>query len=235
MLHRAALLAFLALVLAACTVTRPGRTDDDDASDDDAIYPGAPEFIDAWDNDCAGVANEGAVANTDVVITEIMKNPSFTGDDCGEFFEVYNNSGVDLGILGWTFGDTDPSCAAMGDDFVAPDVVIPAGAHFVFVKAEDPAACPGGDGITPDVEYTGMILANGDDEVFMCVDGFLLDSVTYVDAGWPDPNGASFGLDPAVGFGGGQQQRLGVVQPDVLDRPVRGCGHARRGERRLCC
>jgi hypothetical protein len=131
-----------------------------------------------------------------------MKNPGFLGDDCGEFFEVYNTTSSDIGILGWVFGDTDTSCAALGDDFVTADVVIPANSYFVFADQEDSGVCPDGDGVTPDVEYTGFVLANGADEVLICVDGFLLDAVSYSDGPFPDPNGASFGLDPAVGFGG---------------------------------
>ena len=41
----------------------------------------------------------------DVVINEIMQNPSAVGDTDGEWFELYNPTGSDIDIEGWTIAD----------------------------------------------------------------------------------------------------------------------------------
>ena len=41
----------------------------------------------------------------DVIITEIMANPEASFDTGGEWFEVYNNSGFDINLLGVTLQD----------------------------------------------------------------------------------------------------------------------------------
>ena len=43
----------------------------------------------------------------DLVITEVMQNPSAVGDGDGEWFEIQNVSGSDIDIDGWTISDRD--------------------------------------------------------------------------------------------------------------------------------
>ena len=50
----------------------------------------------------------------DVIVTEIMKNPSAVNDSEGEYFEVYNTTGADIDMQGWDITDAD------GDSRAAP-------------------------------------------------------------------------------------------------------------------
>ena len=43
----------------------------------------------------------------DVVINEIMQNPSAVSDANGEWFELYNNTNGSIDINGWTISDND--------------------------------------------------------------------------------------------------------------------------------
>jgi hypothetical protein len=174
-----------------------GDCDDNDP----AVSPGASEVLDDLDNDCDGIANDGVVNDGDLVITEILKNPSWAYDNCGEYFEVYNNSGVDLAITGWLIGDTDDTCASMSNLVVLPELVIPAGDYFVFAVEEDTGTCPTGDGIDPDYAYPDdFVMANGTDEIYICVDGFVADEIEYSDGTFPDTDDVAFGLNPTLGF-----------------------------------
>jgi hypothetical protein len=42
----------------------------------------------------------------DIIITEILQNPTGTDGD-GEYFELYNTTGVAVNIDGWTIKDID--------------------------------------------------------------------------------------------------------------------------------
>jgi len=67
---------------------------------------------------CAMVAG---TAGADLVITEIMQNPSAVSDGDGEYFEVYNSGGAAVNMNGYTIVDND------FDDFVvAGDLFVPA-------------------------------------------------------------------------------------------------------------
>ena len=184
-----------------------GWTDlDGDCDDSDPLVnPGATEVLDDLDNDCDGVANDGVVADGDIVITEILKNPTWSGDNCGEYFEVYNTAAVDIAITGWEIGDTDDTCAAMSNLLVMPELVIPAGSFALLAAEEIPADCPAGDGLDPLYSWVhnypvGFFLSNGGDEIYICVDGYQVDAVEYADATFPDTDNVAFGLNPALGF-----------------------------------
>ncbi len=83
-------------------------TDCDDTDVD--VNPGLDEgvtealTIDAVDNDCDDIYDEYLIEAGDLLITEIMVNPTGSVETDTEWFEIYNNSGVDL-ILGdgWSF------------------------------------------------------------------------------------------------------------------------------------
>lgn len=67
----------------------------------------------------------------DLVITEIMFDPTCTNDNC-EFIEVYNDSGVDVSLQGLRIQDSLLSAASQGT--VAVDVVLPAGGYAVLAS-----------------------------------------------------------------------------------------------------
>jgi len=122
----------------------------------------------------------------DLIITEIMQNPDFVYDDFGEWFEVYNNSGSDVDMLGYVIADDDGN-----NHVIASSLIVPANGFAVLGIDADPAS---NGGYICDYEYSDFFLANGADEVVI----YLPDGITEVDrvnydggAVWPDPHGAS--------------------------------------------
>jgi chitodextrinase len=126
----------------------------------------------------------------DIIITEIMQNPSAVGDSDGEYFEVYNTTGSDIDINGWTIKDD-----GIDSHVIDTNVIVPAGGYAVLGINEDTSA---NGGINLDYAYgAGWFLSNGEDEVVLECSGTEIDRVNY-DGGpnFPDPTGASMSLDP---------------------------------------
>lgn len=124
----------------------------------------------------------------DVIVTEIMQNPSALPDGDGEYVEVYNTTGSDIDIEGWTLADAGADSHVI--DAGGAGVIVPAGGYASLARSATP-------GFTPDYVYASYSLANGDDEVILFDDlGQKQDEVFYDDgAGWPDPNGASMNFN----------------------------------------
>ncbi|MEM7307814.1 MAG: lamin tail domain-containing protein [Planctomycetota bacterium] len=145
-----------------------------------------------------GVANEvcgsGPVEIGDIIVTEILQNPSSLPDDEGEFFEVYNTTGADIDMLGWTIGE---NLAGTGESHViATSVVVPTGGYATFARTSAP-------GFVPDYVYgpgTGFQLNNSTDAVYLRDAGGALQDFVQYDNGatFPDPNGSSMNFDDAA-------------------------------------
>ncbi|MGI9224332.1 MAG: lamin tail domain-containing protein, partial [Woeseiaceae bacterium] len=154
-----------------CTASTP-------FGDGDLGTPGAA-------NDCAG-----SVA-PDIVINEIMQNPSAVSDTNGEWFEVHNPTASAVDIDGWTIQDNDFDNHVISN--LGP-LNIPAGGYLVLGRNADFGT---NGGVTVDYQYSGVFLANGADELVL-IDTSLneVDRVEW-DGGpaFPDPNGASMSLD----------------------------------------
>ena len=130
----------------------------------------------------------------DLVITEIMYNPSGGVDDNdGEWFELRNVSGQTLDIGGVTFTE------AGGSSFTLPadvPLILAAGARFLLAREADLGTPDAG--ITADHVYTGFSLNNSAESITVTVGGVTLDAVAYdEDADWPSATAASLSLDPA--------------------------------------
>ncbi len=170
-----------------------GGSDCDDG--DNTISPGATEVRDGLDNDCNGACDEGLIATGELIVTEMMKDPTLVSDSSGEWFEVYNTTTTDIRICSdWAFADDGT------DWFVLPSettVLVPAGSFAVFARDADTSS---NGGVLADHGYaTGMQLANGDDELVLLHGGVEIDRVVYDDGEtWPDPVGASISLDPSA-------------------------------------
>jgi hypothetical protein len=122
----------------------------------------------------------------DIIITEIMQNPSDVLDDDGEWFEVYNNTSTDADMDGWTIKDDDYDSHVIAGSLIVPSY------GFAVLGINSNISTNGG--FTCDYQYSGFLLANGADEVVLVFsDGVTeVDRVNY-DGGtvWPDPTGAS--------------------------------------------
>ena len=135
------------------------------------------------DNDFAAVPN--------IVINEIMQNPSAVVDDVGEWFELYNNDTETVDINGWIIKDDDTDYHVI--DNGGPLTIAP-GAYLVLGVNGNVAE---NGGVNVDYVYSGFTLANSDDEVVLVYsDGITeVDRVEYDNgATFPDPNGASMEL-----------------------------------------
>lgn len=121
----------------------------------------------------------------DVIITEIMQNPSEVLDDFGEYFELFNTTTGDIDLDGWIIKDDD-----IDVDTIEGTLIIPA-QGFVVLGANDTSAVNGG--YTCNYMYEGFFLSNSSDEVVICMpDGTEVDRVVYDNgATFPDPNGAA--------------------------------------------
>ncbi len=128
----------------------------------------------------------------DIVINEIMQNPSAVGDSDGEWFELFNPTGSAVDINGWTIKD-DGSDSHTIDNGGA--LTIAAGGYLVLGINGDSGT---NGGVTVDYVYSGLTLGNSDDEVVLVYsDGVSeVDRVNY-DGGtnFPDPTGASMELN----------------------------------------
>jgi hypothetical protein len=130
----------------------------------------------------------GQVNVGDIIITEIMQNPSAVLDSNGEYFEVYNTTASPIDMNGWIIKD-------LGSDShtISSSLIVPANGYAILGINGDSGT---NGGVTVNYVYSGITLANGADELLL-VDtvGTTIDEVDW-DGGpnFPDPNGASMEL-----------------------------------------
>ena len=136
-----------------------------------------------------------AASEGDIVINEIMQNPSAVLDSNGEWFEVYNTTGSAIDIDGWVIKDDGTNTHTINN---GGSLNVPAGGYLVLCANSTFAA---NGGVTCDYQYSSFVLANGDDEIVIMEGLVEIDRVNY-DGGtnWPAPNGASMEYSvPAAG------------------------------------
>ncbi len=125
----------------------------------------------------------------DLVITEVMQNPYAVSDSAGEWFEVYNGTGLDIDLNGLEVSDSSGASFIVNSSLVAG-----AGAYAVFARNGNPAV---NGGVNVDYVWTSFGLGNTSDDIILSYGGVELDRVGWDDgASFPDPVGASMGLSP---------------------------------------
>ena len=152
-----------------------------------------------------GAANDVCLlgpAPGELVIVEVMQNPSSVFDDDGEWFEIINVADRTVDLAGLTFEDTG-SFPTLPASFTIPGgavVPLPPGNRFVLGTNGDFET---NGGVVVDYEYSSFTLGNADDEIIISKGEVIIDQIAW-DGGdtWPDPNGASMtlngSLDPAL-------------------------------------
>lgn len=146
------------------------------------------DSISILDNETPPSFNPG-----DIVINEIMKNPSAVGDSSGEYFEIFNTTAAAIDINGWTISDADTDSHVINN---GGPLNVPAGGYLVLGNNADFAT---NGGVNVAYQYSGFFLGNGDDEVILTdAAANEIDRVEYTDAAFPDEDGRSLELIPAI-------------------------------------
>lgn len=130
-------------------------------------------------------------AGAELVITEIMPNPSAVSDTYGEWFEIYNEGPAPIDMYGYHIIDLD-----VDDCEVTEHIIVPAGGFVVFGRNANPSL---NGGVDVDYECSGFYLGNSDDEIVIYDElAQLVDQVEWTPGanGWPGiPGGATLYYD----------------------------------------
>ncbi len=147
-----------------------------------------------------GSINDGCVVippvieTGELIITEVIQNPSAVGDGSGEWFEIFNTTGGAIDIEGYVIRDNDSDSHTIAN---GSPLLVPAGGFLVFGNNGDVGT---NGGVNVDYVYgTGFFLSNSGDELAIEDGaGSLFDIIVWDNgATFPDPNGASMNLNPS--------------------------------------
>ena len=134
----------------------------------------------------------GAIAYGELLITEIMYDPSSLSDTEGEWFEIYNASGRTIQLQNLILGRDDTNRHT-----IAESVELAPGSSLVLARTDQATGIADsylyGSDIT--LSNTGAVLSlfnEGTEDA----PGALIFSVDYGAAGFPGGSGASIALDP---------------------------------------
>lgn len=129
----------------------------------------------------------GATAG-DIIITEVMQDPTDVSDGSGEWFELFNTTGSGIDIDGWTISDNGSDSHTINNGGA---LTVPAGG-FLILGNNSTTSTNGG--VPVDYQFpTNFYLSNSDDELILTSDESVeIDRIEW-DGGttWPDPSGAS--------------------------------------------
>lgn len=173
--------------------------DDDDDGLIDADDPGChsdndPNNPDSYDpTDTDETDQLPGINPEDIIINEIIQNPSVLDDMYGEWFELFNTTDSDIDINGCVISDL-----GINTHTIDGSVIVPAGGYAILSRNGDLGL---NGGLIVDYVYeSGWYLGNSDDEVILTCNDTEIDRVEY-DGGpnFPDPTGASMILaDPLL-------------------------------------
>ncbi|MFC2083548.1 lamin tail domain-containing protein [Bacteroidota bacterium] len=125
--------------------------------------------------------------SSEVVVTEIMKDPLAVSDDKGEWIEIYNNSAGIVDLNGWIIKDLDTDIHTISQSLILqPEEYLVLGNN----SNQDENG-----GVKIGYLYDNFSLDNTNDEILIVSPaGVLIDSVAYDIIIYPDPIGASMAL-----------------------------------------
>ena len=124
-----------------------------------------------------------------IVVTEVMVNPSAVSDTYGEWFEIYNNDTISIDLAGWRIADSEDDLHEL--QTVSIEFYIIPGDYLVLGRNADSAE---NGGYNADYEYWGFQLSNSSDEIFLIDDeGRIVDEIEYTSS-FPFSSGASMYL-----------------------------------------
>ncbi len=129
---------------------------------------------------CTAVCHKESTAAGQLLVTEIMVAPAKVKDAAGEWFEVYNNTGGQIDLNGWTIKDKGFNSHLIS----APKpVVVPAGAYAVLAANGDELTNGGLSKAKTNLVYAygakNFQLSNLVDSVILECNGKVIDEVSY--------------------------------------------------------
>lgn len=131
----------------------------------DALQPTGPTVPPAPSRTVSAYAGQ-------IVINEVMADPSAVADADGEWFEVTNRGTSAVNIQGWTIAGNNDS-----NHTIASSVSVPAGGYVVLARSSNSGT---NGGVTVNYAYGAMNLANSSDWVALRDGGGAsVDSVTW--------------------------------------------------------
>lgn len=143
-------------------------------------------------SDISTIPLEGAIAYGEILITEIMANPSALSDTEGEWIEIYNNSDRTLNLQNLVLERDDINRLTIPDP-----IDLEPGAYFVLSRTDqatdaNPFFNYGSGILLPNTGAVLTLLNEGE----VSNPGAIIFSLDYGEAGFPVGTGASIGLNP---------------------------------------
>jgi len=128
----------------------------------------------------------------DIVVTEFMNDSDAVSDTVGEWLELYNTTGSDIDLNGWTLKDDGSDSHTF-----TTSIIVSAGSYFVMGRGADSTV---NGGVNLDHSYGDGVftMANGADEIVLLSPSSVeIDRIVYGVGGFPDGGpGFSISLDP---------------------------------------
>jgi len=140
------------------------------------------------------VPDPGAIAFGDLLITEIMYNPTALSDTEGEWFEVYNPTGHSINLQNLILGRDEANRHTISEA-----LTLQPGTYMVFQRHDTATTASstytfGSDLLLPNTGAVLSIFNEGTESE----PGALIFSVDYGDFGFPEGSGASICLNPEL-------------------------------------
>ena len=154
-----------------------------------------------WDQTCVDEVSDycsqscsGTVMPGDLVITEIMNNPSAVADTVGEWFEIHNVSQSPIDLQGMSIAHQANMPTAV--EAITQSVVVPPGG-FVVLGVNGDTTVNGN--VSLDYVYSASVSLNNTTDYLAIQDAsaVIIDELTYSESSGLDPSGKSRNLDPA--------------------------------------
>jgi hypothetical protein len=130
----------------------------------------------------------------DIIVSEVLANPTAVSDSAGEWFELYNTSAVNIDLNGLVLRDSGSNIHTIANS--APLLIAP-GAYRVLGRNGDSAA---NGGYQPDYVYSNFSLSNSSDDIIIESNSIEIFRLSYSSADNFAQAGVSMALSeiPAV-------------------------------------
>jgi len=170
-----------------------GRCSDTPAPSDSQCDPGWQCTDAPWpwdDGDCLQRYHVGQLTAGELVISEIMRNPSDPETD-REWVEAYNTTAFEVSLLGLKIMDQGSESHIMNED-----IILQPGGYAVFGASDDALQNGGMDYLDMLYDPADFQLENTTDEVLVRFGPRVFDTVAYDGTFTSDADGVSLSLDP---------------------------------------